>query len=38
MTLGEKFKFGYSYDFNVSRFNKNSVGGHELVLGFMFGR
>ena len=38
MTLGEKFKFGYSYDFNVSRFNRNSAGGHELVLGFMFGR
>jgi type IX secretion system PorP/SprF family membrane protein len=31
-------KFGYSYDYSVSRFNQYSTGGHELVLGIMLGR
>ena len=38
LNINEMFKFGYSYDFNVSRFNKYSAGGHELVLGIMLGR
>ena len=38
LTISERFKFGYSFDYNVSRFNKYSAGGHELVLGLMFGR
>ena len=38
MNISEKFKIGYSYDFNVSRFNDYSSGGHELVLGLMLGR
>ncbi len=37
-TFSDRFKAGYSYDFNINRFNRNSFGGHELVLGFMFGR
>lgn len=35
-TFSNRFKAGYSYDFNINRFNRNSIGGHELVLGFMF--
>jgi type IX secretion system PorP/SprF family membrane protein len=37
-SISEKFKFGYSYDFSVTRFNNYSSGGHELVLGIMLGR
>jgi type IX secretion system PorP/SprF family membrane protein len=33
--VSERFKLGYSYDYSVSRFNNFTVGGHELVLGFM---
>lgn len=38
LNVNEKFKFGYSYDFNISRMNQLSGGGHELVLGLMLGR
>ena len=38
MNISERFKFGYSYDFSVSRFNSYSSGGHELTLGLMLGR
>lgn len=38
LNVSEKFKFGYSYDFNISRMNQLSGGGHELVLGLMLGR
>jgi len=36
--ISEKFKFGYSFDYSLSQFNKYSVGGHEIVLGLMLGR
>jgi type IX secretion system PorP/SprF family membrane protein len=35
LNISNRFKFGYSYDFPVSRFNAVSSGGHELVLGIM---
>jgi type IX secretion system PorP/SprF family membrane protein len=38
LNISERFKFGYSYDFNISRMNNYSAGGHELVLGLMLGR
>ncbi len=38
LNISERFKFGYSYDFNISRINNFSSGGHELVLGLMLGR
>lgn len=38
LNISKRFKFGYSYDYNVSRFNEHSSGGHELVLGLMLGR
>lgn len=38
LNISNRFKFGYSYDYSVSQFNKHSVGGHELVLGLMLGR
>lgn len=38
MNISEKYKFGYSYDFSLSRFNNVSSGGHEIVLGIMLGR
>ena len=38
MNISERFKFGYSYDFSISRFNNYSSGGHELTLGLMFGK
>jgi type IX secretion system PorP/SprF family membrane protein len=38
LNISERFKFGYSYDFSLSRFNNFSSGGHELVLGLMLGR
>lgn len=37
-TISDRFKCGYSFDFNINRFNTYSAGGHELVLGFMLGR
>ena len=38
LNISERFKFGYSYDFSLSRFNDFSSGGHEIVLGLMLGR
>jgi len=38
LNINRMFKFGYSYDFNISRFRSYSAGGHELVLGIMLGR
>jgi len=38
LNISERFKFGYSFDYSVSRFNQYSSGGHEVVLGLMFGR
>jgi type IX secretion system PorP/SprF family membrane protein len=38
LNINKKLKFGYSYDYSVSRFNQYSTGGHELVLGIMLGR
>jgi type IX secretion system PorP/SprF family membrane protein len=38
MNISKRFKFGYSYDFSLSRFNNYTSGGHELTLGIMLGR
>ncbi|MES2798976.1 MAG: type IX secretion system membrane protein PorP/SprF [Bacteroidota bacterium] len=38
LNINKMFKFGYSYDFSISRFNQFSSGGHEIVLGIMLGR
>ncbi len=38
MNINRRFKFGYSYDFTVSRLADYNIGGHELVLGLMLGR
>lgn len=38
LNISERFKFGYSYDFNISKMQNYSSGGHELVLGLMLGR
>jgi len=38
LNISEKFKFGYSYDYALSKFNDYSSGGHEIVLGLMLGR
>jgi len=38
MNISNRFKFGYSYDFSLSRFNNYTSGGHELTLGIMLGR
>lgn len=38
MNINDKIKLGYSYDFSISKMNKYSSGGHELVLGLMLGR
>lgn len=38
LNISERFKFGYAYDFSLSRFNDVSSGGHEIVLGLMIGR
>lgn len=38
LNISDRFKFGYSYDFNISRMQNYSAGGHELVLGLMLGR
>lgn len=36
--ISKKIKFGYSFDYSVSKFNSYSSFGHELVLGIMFGK
>lgn len=38
LNINHRFKFGYSYDFSLSRFKDVSAGGHEIVLGIMLGR
>jgi type IX secretion system PorP/SprF family membrane protein len=38
MNISNRFKFGYSYDFSLSKFNNYTSGGHELTLGLMLGR
>jgi type IX secretion system PorP/SprF family membrane protein len=38
LNISERFKLGYSYDYGISRMNKYSSGGHELILGIMLGR
>ncbi len=38
LKINNRFRFGYSYDFSVSRFNNYSSGGHELSLGIMLGK
>ena len=38
LNINQMFKFGYSYDLSLSRFNDFSAGGHEIVLGIMLGR
>jgi len=37
MTVSNKIKIGYSYDYSLSHINTYSSGGHELVLGIMLG-
>jgi type IX secretion system PorP/SprF family membrane protein len=38
LNISERFKFGYSYDFSISRIKQYTSGGHEIVLGLMLGR
>ena len=35
MNITNRLRFGYSFDFSTSRFNKHSFGGHELNIGLM---
>jgi type IX secretion system PorP/SprF family membrane protein len=36
--IKNKFRLGYSFDLSVSKLIRYNSGGHEIVLGFMFGR
>lgn len=38
LNISDRFKFGYSYDFSLSRLQNYTSGGHEIVLGLMLGR
>ncbi len=38
LNVSDRFKFGYSYDYSLSRMNNFNSGGHEIVLGLMLGR
>lgn len=38
MNINRMLKFGYSFDFALTRYNTYKAGGHELVLGIMLGR
>lgn len=35
LNISHRIKFGYSYDFSISKFNTYSSGGHEVILGIM---
>ncbi len=35
LNISNRFKFGYSYDFSISKFSTYSSGGHEIILGIM---
>jgi type IX secretion system PorP/SprF family membrane protein len=38
ITISNRFKFGYSYDFDFAKLRSFSRGGHEIILGIMLGR
>ncbi len=38
MNINKTLKFGYSFDYALTRYNTYKAGGHELVLGIMLGR
>jgi type IX secretion system PorP/SprF family membrane protein len=38
LNVNQRLKLGYAFDYSLSRFNKVSSGGHEIVLGLMIGR
>ncbi len=38
LTISNRFKFGYSYDYTISNIKNYANGTHELVLGIMLGR
>ena len=35
LNINRRIKFGYSYDFSLSKFNTYSSGGHEVIVGIM---
>lgn len=38
ININNMFKFGYSYDFTISKLNSFNRGGHEIVLGLTLGK
>ena len=36
--ISQRFRMGYSFDYSISRINKISSGGHELILGILLGK